>query len=316
MKLHNFIPMLHLQLFADGAGAAAGAGDGGTAQGQGVTAGAASQQTKGVKNNSLADVKYGIQPENSAPAAKVSSKTEEQTNPEAEFEALIKGKYKAQYDARMQNTIRERLKGSKETADRLSEVTPMLEILGKKYGVDAGDIKALKAAIEDDDSFYEQEAMERDIPIEQVKRDHKQNREIAYLRQQIKDMQTKEKAEQIQKEWHQQAESTKQVYPTFSMEAELQNPDFAELVKLGVNVKTAYEVVHKDEIIPAAMQFAAKAVEQNVAKKVAANGARPNENGVGAQASSVVKSDVSKLTKYDIDEVARRVARGERISFG
>ena len=316
MKVKHFIPMLHLQLFADGAGAAAGAGDGGTAQGQGVTAGAASQQTKGVKSNPLADVKYGVQPENSAPVAEVSSKTEEQTNPEAEFEALIKGKYKAQYDARMQNTIRERLKGSKETADKLSEVTPILEILGKKYGVDAGDIKALRAAIEDDDSLYEQEAMERDIPVEQVKRENKQNREIATLRKQIKDMQTKEKAEQIKADWLQQEESTRKVYPTFRMEAELQNPDFAELVKLGVNVKTAYEVVHKDEIIPAAMQFAAKAVEQNVAKKVAANGARPNENGVGAQASSVVKSDVSKLTKYDIDEVARRVARGERISFG
>ena len=64
MKNYSFIPMHSLQLFAEG-----GAGDGGTAQGQGVTAEAASQQTKGVKANPLADVKYGVQPQEQAPAA-------------------------------------------------------------------------------------------------------------------------------------------------------------------------------------------------------------------------------------------------------
>ena len=100
------------------------------------------------------------------------------------------------------------------------------------------------------------------------------------------------------------------------MEAELQNPEFVNLITNNVDVKTAYEVLHRDEIIPAAMQFAAQAVEQNIAKKIAANGVRPSENGMGSQASAVVKSDVSKLTKMDIDEVARRVARGERVTFG
>ena len=82
MKIKNFIPMYNLQLFADGA---AGAGaDGGTAQGQGVTAGAASQQTKGAKGNSLAEVKYGIQPEESAPAAGVQKTSEAQPDLNAE----------------------------------------------------------------------------------------------------------------------------------------------------------------------------------------------------------------------------------------
>ena len=69
MKIKHFIPMLRLQVFAEGAGA----GDGGTAQGQGVSAEAASQQTKGAKNP-LADVKYGIQ-EEAAPVAEVQEET-------------------------------------------------------------------------------------------------------------------------------------------------------------------------------------------------------------------------------------------------
>ena len=311
MKHFNIIPMLNLQLFADG-GAAAG-GDGGTAQGQGVTAGAASQQTKGA---SLADVKYGIQPEETAPAAEVQKETAEPTDLNAEFEALVKGKFKAQYDAKMQDTIQKRLKGSKETADKLKAVSPILEMMGKKYGVDASDISALTKALEDDDSYYEAEAMERDMSVSQLKAIKKVERENAQLSRQLKESQDREKADRLHAVWLQQEQAAKQVYPSFNMEAELQNPEFVNLITNNVDVKTAYEVLHRDEIIPAAMQFAAQAVEQNISKKIAANGVRPSENGMGSQASAVVKSDVSKLTKMDIDEVARRVARGERVTFG
>lgn len=310
MKHFNFIPMLHLQLFADG-GAAAG-GDGGTAQGQGVTAEAASQQTKGA----LADVKYGIQPEETAPAAEVQTTTEVQIDPEKEFEELIKGKYKAQYDARMQDTIQKRLKGSKETVEKYNAVTPILEALGKKYGVDASDITALRNALEDDDPNIEKEAIEREMPVQELRKLKQVERQNAQLIRELQEQKNQESAARLHAIWQQQEQATKQVYPSFNMETELQNPEFVNLISNNVDVRTAYEVLHRDEIIPAAMQFAAQAVEKNISKKIAANGARPNENGMGTQASSVVKSDVSKLTKFDIDEVARRVARGERISFG
>ena len=312
MKRLNFIPVFNLQLFADGGAAAGGAGDGGTAQGQGVTAGAASQQTKGA----LADVKYGIQPEEAAPAAEVQKETAAPPDLNAEFEALIKGKFKAQYDARMQNTIQKRIKDSKETAQKLDAVSPILEMLGKKYGVDASDINALNKAIEEDDSYYEAEALERDMTVDQLKMFKKLERENKDYARRESERQKQEKAERLHSVWLQQEQATKQVYPSFNMEAELQNPEFVNLITNNVDVKTAYEVIHREEIIPAAMQFAAQAVEQNISKKIAANGVRPSENGTGSRASAVVKSDVSKLTKMDIDEVARRVARGERVTFG
>jgi hypothetical protein len=317
MKIEFKIPMLNLQLFAEGG---AGAGDGGTAQGQGVTAGAASQQTKGAKSNPLADVKYGIQPEESAPAAEVQKTTEVPTEApvdlSAEFEELIKGKFKDQYNARVQDTIQRRLKGSKETVDRYNALAPTLEIMAKKYGVDATDAEALAKAIADDDSYFEQEALERGIPVKELKAIRKMEQENADLKRQMQEQQTKEKADKLYSQWLQQEQDTKKVYPSFNMQAEMQNPEFVNLLKANVDVRTAYEVLHKDEIIPAAMQFTAKTVEQKIAKKIAANGARPNENGMGSQSAAVVKSDVSKLTKYDIDEVARRVARGERVTFG
>jgi hypothetical protein len=307
--------MHNLQLFADGGAASAGA-DGGTAQGQGVTAGAASQQMKGAKGNSLADVKYGVQPEESAPAAEVQQTTEVQTNPEAEFEKLIKGQYKAQYDARMQDTIQKRLKSNKETVDKYNALQPVLETLAKKHGVDASDIEALQKAIEADDYYFEEEALEKGITVQQLKQIRSMERENADLKRQMQEQQTRDNAEKLYAGWVNQAEEAKKVYPSFDLRAEMNNPKFVDLLRSNIDVRTAYEVLHKDEIIPAAMQFTAKTVESKIAKKIAANGARPAENGMSSGSAALVKSDVSKLNNKDIDEIMRRVARGERVTFG
>ena len=313
MKNKLIFPMiLNLQLFAEGTGG----GDGGTgAEGaKGATATAAMSQ-KGVKNP-LADVKYGIQEEASteSPAPEVKQTATEDRN--ARFEALIKGEFKDLYDAKMQDTIQKRLKGQKETVDKYNALTPTLEMLAKKYGVDANNIEALNKAIEEDDSYYEEEALEKNMSVQQLKEIKKMERENAELKRQMNEQERRENANRLYSKWMQESEATKAVYPTFNLEAEMQNPRFLDLLRNNVDVRTAYEVIHKDEIIPAAMQFAAKTVEQKLTNKIIANGARPVENGNSSQSASVTKRDVSSLTKADLAEVERRVARGERISFG
>ena len=307
MKFDTFIPMLSLQLFAEG-----GAGDGGTAEGPGVTAAAALPQTKGEKANPLANVKYGIQ-EEAAPAAEV-----QQTavpDPNAEFEELIKGKYKTQYDARVQDTIQKRLKSSKETVDKFNALSPTLELLAKKYGVDVADIAGLNKAIEEDDSYFEEEALQKGMTVQQLKEVRKMERENADLRAQMQEAQRQENGKKLYAAWMQQADEAKKVYPTFDLRAEMNNPKFVDLLRSNIDVRTAYEVLHKDEIIPAAMQFTAQAVESKLAKRIASNGARPSENGMSSQSAAVVKSDVSQLSKADRQEIIRRVARGEKIRF-
>ena len=307
MKFDTFIPMLSLQLFAEGAG------DGGTAEGQGVTAGVASQQKKGV-SNPLADVKYGIQ-EEAAPVAGVQTETTAVVDRNAEFEKLIKGEYKDLYDARMQDTIQKRLKSSKETVDKYNALTPTLEMLAKKYGVDIGDIESLNKAIQEDDSYYEEEAIEKGITVQQLKEIRKMERENAELKAQMEEAQRQENGKKLYAAWMQQADETKKVYPSFDIQTEMNNPKFLELLRSNIDVRTAYEVTHKDEIISGAMQFTAQAVESKLAKKIASNGARPSENGMSSQSAAVVKSDVSQLSKADRQEIIRRVQRGEKIRF-
>ena len=313
-KIKSFLK-LNLQLFAEGAGAGAGTGAEGTT---GATETAAVSQ-KGVKSNPLANVKYGIQPEENAQTTDVQTKitdadgnTAQTVDRNAEFEKLIKGEYKDLYDAKMQDTIQRRLKGTKETVDKYNSLTPMFEKLSAKYGVDATDVDALMKAIDEDDSYYEQEAIERGTTVEEVKRIHKIENENAEFRKLLRQQNANMKVA----DWLRQSDEVKKVYPTFDFETELKNPQFEQLLNANISVRKAYEAIHFDDIIEGAMRFTTKTVEKKLTDKVIANGARPSENGISSQGASVTKSDVSKLTSADIDEVKRKLARGEKITFG
>ena len=298
---------LMLQLFAEG-------GDGGTgAEGTtGVTETAAVSQTRKA-TNPLANVKYGKQEDAAPPPEEPKQTATPDRN--AEFEKLIKGEYKDLYDARMQNAIRGRLKATEDTVNRFNALTPTLELLAEKYGVDANDVEALNKAIEEDESFFQDEALEKGMTVQQLKEFRKMQRENADLKRQMSDQQTKERAEMLYASWVDQGEKTKTVYPFFDLKAEMENPRFVDLLRNNIDVRTAYEVLHKDEIIPAAMQFTAKTVEQKLTNKIIAGGQRPTENGMNSQGAAVVKSDVSQLSKADRQEIIRRVQRGERIRF-
>ena len=299
----DIILKLDLQLFAEGSG---------TAEGTSGVTGTDAASPKGDKN-SLADVQYGIQPE-SAPAAEVQEAAQPDRN--AEFEKLIRGEYKDQYNQRVQDTIQKRLKGTQETVDKFNAMSPMLEMLSRKYGVDASDIDALSKAIQEDDAYYEEEAMEMGVSVQQLKEIRRLERENAEFKKMKEEQESQARASQLVAAWQAQAEQTKSVYPSFDMDAEMQNPQFVNLLRSNVDVRTAFEVLHKDEIIPAAMQYTAQQTKSKIAKSIASGTSRPAENGISSQSAARVKSDVTQLSKADREEIYRRAARGEKITFG
>jgi hypothetical protein len=223
--------------------------------------------------------------------------------------------YKDLDDARVQKIVQRRVKGMKETVDRYNGLSPMLDMLASKYGVKADDVDGLTRAIENDDSYYEQEALEKGVTVEQLKEFKRTERENANLKRQMDEMRARENADRIYAQWMEQAEKAKQTFPNLDLREELQNDDFVSLLKSGVNVETAYTVVHKDEIIPAAMQYAAKSAAAKVSKSVQAGTLRPREGAANSQSAAVVKNDVSRSTKEQRQEWIRRAARGERITF-
>lgn len=227
----------------------------------------------------------------------------------ADFEALIRGEYKEQYNKRVQDTVRRRMKGTQDTVDKYNAMVPLMELLGSKYGTT--DIAALTRAVEEDNGLWEQEAAERGVSSDQLRQQKKLERDIKMMEQRLEEDNRRKAYEEL----HRQTEDLKNVYPDFDLDTELQNAQFTKLLRSGIDPRTAFEVVHKDEIIPAAMQWAAQQTKAQVANAVAANAARPKENGVSSQSASVVKTDVSKMTGAEIRAIRERVMRGEKVSL-
>ena len=303
---------MNLQLFAEGG---APSGDGG-GEGTGVTAQAAAVQTKGAKSNPLANVVYGKQKE-SAPAAEVQKdavpKEEAKVDLDAEFDELIKGRFKDQYGKRVQNTVQQRLKGAKETEDRLNAMNPLMDLLSARYGVKADDTEGLIKALEGDDAFFEQAAQDHNMDTKDYRKMLQLQSENTRLKNQQEQQFRKEQMDKQYAAWEQQAEDARKLYPNLDLNVESQNPQFRQLLMAGIDVGTAYLALHRDDVLAGAMQHTAKTVEQKLSNKIAAGNARPAENGASGQSAAVIKTDPSKWTKADREEVRRRAARGERI---
>lgn len=309
---------LNLRIFDGGAAGGAGAGDGaGTGDGGGAPAGA---------EVPVKDIKYGKQqtteiPAHKEPETKVTSNTADERR--AAFEQLIKGEYKDLYDERVQQNISSRFKQQKAMEEQLNAFKafePVLDMLGAKYGADARDASAILKALEEDNSFYEEEAMQKGISVEQLKYQHKLERENAAFKRSMEEQQKRVMAEQRYQQLMQQGEALKQIYPGFDLNAEANDPTtgnrFKGLINSGVDVRTAYEVIHMGDIMGGAMQYTAQTIQQKTVNDIRARGMRPTENGAGGNAAAaVVKSDPSKFTRKDRDEISRRVMRGERIEL-
>ena len=106
------------------------------------------------------------------------------------------------------------------------------------------------------------------------------------------------------------------------MDVELQNPMFGRLLstmqKSGFPnaVATAYESVHRDEIMGGAMRYAVAQTEQKISNSIQSGMRRPQENGTTqASPAAIGNFDPSKLTKSQIEDFKRRALNGERITF-
>lgn len=313
MQIITYIPILHLQLFAEGGAGAAG--DGGAGQGTGVT-GAAAVSQKGAKGTPIANVVYGKQ--ESAPAAEVHE--EPQTQPEAvdleaEFEDLIKGEYKSPFQNKVQNIVRERVKSSNEIVEKYSTLMPALELLAGKHGVDVNDATALAKAIEDDDSLYEEAALENGRTATEEKKFSKLERQNKRLLQQINDRNQREQADRQMAVWEQQASEARKTYPNLDLNVEAKNLKFRQLLGAGVDVGTAYFAIHKDDILSGAMHHTAQKVAEKITNNIISGNKRPAENGMSSQSAAVTKIDPSLMTREQRRALIKRSAGGETIRF-
>ena len=110
-----------------------------------------------------------------------------------------------------------------------------------------------------------------------------------------------------------QAEEIGRVYPGFDWRKEMENGQFSRLIAAGVDGRTAYEVVHREELLQRAMQYASRRAGEQMARSIATGGKRVGENG--GRSISVSHSDPRTLNSQELSEIRQRVMNGEKIRF-
>lgn len=291
-KNFKLISHIDLQLFAEGGAAGA----------SGVSAGSDGSSSNGSDGVATTG-------ENTTAAG---SGTEEVTVDRATQYAKFKEEFKSEYDADVQKVIRNRLHKAN-TYEKKTQ--PLFSVLANKYGVDASDVDAVIKAVEDDDSFYEEKALEKGMTVDAYKEQYKLQQEVERYRAEDRNRREYFERQEAENRFNAQIEAVKKVYPGFDINTESRNPMFSRLVSKGVDLQTAYEVAHKDELIANAMQVTAQKTADKLSASVAANASRPNENGMSSQSSAVSTVNVNNLTKEQIADFKKRALAGERITF-
>ena len=277
--------LVNLNLF-DGEGA----GDGAT--GDADSAPAAGEQTGDVEGNAAGSDETEVTEEDRIKAYKdfVNSK-----------------EYKGIHTKEIQKIFDRRFAKHKNLEAEVDSYRQMMGVLSERYGAD--NPEGIMKAIENDDNYWQEKAYEAGMDVNTYKdlqQTKRQNRELKAAQEEMRRL----------AEWREEEKKIKEIYPDFDADAEAEiNPDFKDMLRLGVPMQKAYEVSHFDEIKDSLIQQSAQRTAKAVTDNIRAKGNRPVENGTSSQSAITVKNNVANMTGKEIDELIKRAERGEIISF-
>ena len=200
------------------------------------------------------------------------------------YEDLIKSDdYKEQHKAYMDKTIGDRLKKYKGMEADYAKANDTLAIVAQKYGVDPSSdnfLEVLNQKIEADDSYYEDYAMEHDISTEDARKMVTMERKLKAIEAQKEEEAKQEQMRQHILQLQQNAEKTKQQFPEFNLELEMQDERFRRLCAVNNGDTTsAYMACHWAEIVPNTVRTVSRQAQIATSNAIQANANRPIEQG-------------------------------------
>lgn len=272
-----------------------------------VTA-AASQEEDGAK--------AGEEAESQQDAAASDGQNQQETV--QDWDTLMKN---PELNRKMQDTVKARLKPLQ---SRIDGFTPILELLGRKYGIDTSDpakadMNALAKAVGDDDYFYEDESESLGLDVPATKRRVQQELELNArdralkqredaLSESLEGMTMRRHVEKMNSD----AAELKKSFKGFDLQKELQNPRFAAMVSPGggLSVIEAYYAIHHHEIEEAKQAETARNVAQAVSNSIQSGRQRPAENGMNSRnPNPAPKKMYSEMTAAERAEYKARIQR-------
>lgn len=296
---------LNLRLFDGGAAGGAGAaGAAGGTEGGATAAGATAAEAEAGTETGLEGTE--VQEKDGAEEAK--------PTPEERMAAYQKFKedYKDLYGEDIKKQIERRYAPMNRMQEQLRAYDPLMQMLSERYGTEATDIKGMMAALEEDNAFYEEKAMEAGMPVDRYK-------EFVKLQAQNKAFEAAQKrAENIRQEqetwarWDREAEECKRQYPGFDIRSEIEtNQNFVRLLGSGTDVITAYRATHFDDIAQDLITRSEKETKKRAADTIRAGVARPVEGAAGSTPAASKKIDIMGLNRSEFAQLRKDVMSGK-----
>ena len=205
-----------------------------------------------------------------------------------DFERLIRGEYKAEFDERVRKIIDKRFRDVKGMKEQAARVKPVMDALTEKYG--ETDPEKLIARLLDETQASEKNKRETDF-----------RRTGRAVRTVLK--------------WRTDADVLFKERPSFDLKTEMKNHLFKNLLRAGVDMKDAYAFVHRKETMAETLKIASARMRESALEEMRARMLRPTENGAGGYGAGMAPTGVNGLTKAQREEIEKRAARGEKVYF-
>ena len=204
----------------------------------------------------------------------------------------------------MDKTIQDRFKRNKDLEEVNSKMADALSMVADKYGIDPsseGYLDNLTNAIKDDNSYVESYAMDHDMSPEEARKSLDMQRKISrYEAEKRAEEQRQAQNYQMQRLMA-SAEKTKELYPDFDLDMEMQNEEFRIICAATQGDTTkAYRSVHGDEIFQKMAKDITEKANQQIANTVAANRSRPVEGGLSSQAAMITAPNFESMTAEEL----------------
>ena len=175
-------------------------------------------------------------------------------------------------------------------------------LLGSIFGGEDGsfDLDAINKAVTDDDSYFENKALEMGVSVDVARK----LEQADALEQQRQEAEQKARRDAMLREHfanvQAQARALQEIVPGFSLEKEMQDPEFVKRTAPGgLSVEDAFFSLHHKEIMQQQAEAIARRSKQAAAAAVQSGSARPRENGSSATAAVSATPNMRSMSRAD-----------------
>lgn len=251
----------------------------------------------------------------------------------AEFDSLIKGKYKDAYHSKMESAVKSRMSTKdRQITDmqkRKEKTDKILSLISNKYkDIKSDDLDALYNAVSTDNDLFSEKALENGVTAEEARNNFFIEQKSAEQQEELESLRREKAVRELDTHLRTLAVETQKEFPSFDLESEFANPAFRSALdfiaqrrnehneKTGSNdeiydLTEAYKMAHWEEIQRDLVKRSSSAAISAVSQSIQSGAHRPIESAAKGSNTTSKRKSVSEMTDAEFDTFYENVKNGK-----